>query len=129
MSWTDDLFRIYQIETISTYRHPSPEVREINNQWQTTVLTQLLQSGAARRSALAAEPGTPSAVSERLKKEMLEIENFMQTAKSGEVTSNGRIEVTVTRIVARKARLFSKEDLWMSQWHDSMGDDVSPNTS
>lgn len=129
MSWADDLFRIYQIETLSTYHHPSPEVRQINNQWQTTVLVQLLQSGAARRSALAKEPGTASVVSERLEQEILAIEEFVQKVKSGEITSNGGIEVTVTRIVARKARLFSKDDLWMSQWHNSMGDEVSSNTS
>ncbi len=129
MSWTDDLLRIYQIETLSTYHHPSPEVRQFNKQWQTTVLVQLLQSGAARRSALAKEPGTASVVSEQLEQEILAIEGFAQKVKSGELTSHGGIEVTVTRIVARKAMLFSKDDLWMSQWHNSMGDEVSSNTS
>ncbi len=125
MSWTDDLFRIYQIETVSTYHHPSSEVRQFNAQWQTTVLVQLLQSGAARRSALANEPGTASAVSERLEQEILAIEDFVRKAKSGELTSNGGIEVSVTRIVARKAMLFSKDDLWMAQWHN----EVAANTS
>ncbi len=115
MSWTDDLLRIYQIETLSTYHHPSPEVRQFNKQWQTTVLVQ--------------EPGTASVVSEQLEQEILAIEGFAQKVKSGELTSHGGIEVTVTRIVARKAMLFSKDDLWMSQWHNSMGDEVSSNTS
>ncbi len=78
---------------------------------------------------MAKEPGTASVVSERLEQEILAIEEFVQKVKSGEITSYGGIEVTVTRIVARKARLFSKDDLWISQWHNSMGDEVSSNTS
>lgn len=122
MSWTDDLFRIYQIETVSTYQHPSQEVRQFNNQWQTTVLVQLLQSGVARRSALAREPGTAPVVCERLEQEILAIEDLVRKVRGGELTANSSIEVSVTRIVARKARLFGKDDLWMAQWHNGVGD-------
>lgn len=115
MCWTNDLLRIYHLESLSTYQHPSPEVKSLKNQWSTTVVMQLLQSGAARRSILLKEPEISSSEAEQLEREIAEMNQAIQTVKRER--NSGESEVTVTRIVARKAMLFGKEDLWMSKWH------------
>ncbi len=117
MCWTDDLLRIYHIETLSTYQHPSPEVNFFKEQWQTTVLLQLLQSGAERRQRLAKEPQITSSEHEMLQNEISEICDFTQSIKSSRDFATSKLEVAVTRIVARKAMNFSKEDSWMSRWY------------
>lgn len=117
MCWTNKTLRIYQLETISTYRHPSVEVESFKIEWHTAVITRLLQSGAARRSALVAKPGIPTSDKKQLEKEISDINNYIQTATTqGNAIMKDR-NSAVTRIVARKAIIFDREDNWMSKWH------------
>ncbi len=117
MCWTEDLLRIYHLETLSTYKHPSPEVKSRKNQWTFNVLVQLLQSGAARRLASAEEPPVPPSDASRIVVEVAEINQLVEAIKNGEDPATGEIEVAVTWIVARKAMLYGKEGPWMSAWH------------
>ena len=117
MCWKGDLFRIYHLETISTHQHPSAEVNSFKSQWHTEVITRLLQSGHARRSALVEQPGMSSYDKERLEMEILDIKNYIQKANDPDNAITKERESAVTRIVARKAMLFGKEDTWMPKWH------------
>ena len=119
MCWTEDLLRIYHLETLSTYKHQSSEVNVRKKQWSFNVLMQLLQSAASRRLALAEEPQVPSSDAGRLMVEVAEINQLIEAIKRGEDPATSEIEATVTWIVARKSMLFGKEGPWMSAWHKS----------
>lgn len=120
MCWTNDLLRIYYLESISTYQHSSPEVKSLKNQWTDTVVMQLLQSAASRRSVLAKAPETSSSEAEQLQGDISDLNQAIQTVKREMNTGVHETEATVTRIVARKAMLFGKDDLWASKWHHAL---------
>ncbi|MCJ1431978.1 hypothetical protein MMC27_001334 [Xylographa pallens] len=117
MCWTDDLLRIYHLETLSTYNHPSAEVNSMKYQWTTNFVIPLLQSCASTRSAKAKEPRLPWDVAELLAMEAAKIHELVETMKKGPDPKVGEFEVLMTRIVARKAKIFPQDGPWLGEWH------------
>ncbi|MCJ1403063.1 hypothetical protein MMC11_006286 [Xylographa trunciseda] len=117
MCWTNDLLRIYHLETLSTYNHPSAEVKSMKYEWTINVLIPLLQVCATSRSTKAKEPRLPWHLAEGLHQEVAEINQLVEKMKKGQDPEISEFEVLVTRIVARKAKIFPKDGPWLSGWH------------
>ncbi|MCJ1392252.1 hypothetical protein MMC18_005119 [Xylographa bjoerkii] len=117
MCWTNNLLRIYHLETLSTYQHPSTEVNSTKYQWTINFMIPLLQSCASSRSAKARERRLPWIVAEGLLVEVAEINQLIETMKRCKDPKVSEFEVLITRIVARKAKIFAEDGPWLSGWH------------
>ncbi|MCJ1377687.1 hypothetical protein MMC17_000783 [Xylographa soralifera] len=122
MCWTDDLLRIYHLETLSTYNHPSAEVNSMKFQWIINFFIPLLQTCASSRAAKAKESRLPWNVVEGFFIEAAKINQLVETMKNGPDPKVGEFEVLITRIVARKAKLFPQDGPWLSEWHGTTAD-------
>ena len=125
MCWTDNLLRIYHLETISTHNHPSAEINAMKYQWTINFVIPLLQSCASTRSAKAKALRLPWDVTELLSIEAAKINELVEMMKKDQDPKVGEIEVLMTRIVARKAKIFPQNGPWLSEWHGTEADPES----
>ncbi|MCJ1283375.1 hypothetical protein MMC26_002703 [Xylographa opegraphella] len=121
MCWTDALLRIYHLETISTADHPCAEVHCLKHQWTLNFLIPLLETCAAARAVKAKEPRLPWHTAEMLVVETARITRLVQTMKHGPDGTLGGFDLLMTRIVARKAKVFPQNGPWLAEWHSTEG--------
>ncbi len=113
MSWTGDVLRIMQLQSISTKGHAEPVVRENTSAIIKKTTSALLRSGVERRKASAAHD-RPSEAEKELKatQEMSHFADALESGSEDPGTSDWNCEMTW--IVARKAIFIGRDEDWMS---------------
>lgn len=114
LSWNHDVFRILNLETVSTHDHPSPKVQEEKNAVGLAVNRQLLLSGAARLRDLSRKTEIVEGLENNFAlaaRRNEEVAAAIQTATDDKVTT---WNADLTWIVARKAIVCPLSEDWMS---------------
>ncbi|KAF4626945.1 hypothetical protein G7Y89_g11215 [Cudoniella acicularis] len=113
MSWTGDILRIMQLQTISTQDHPEAVVRENTSAIIKKATSALLRSGVERRRAIAAHAGSSEAEEElKTAQDMSDFADSFETGNDDPGTSVWNCELTW--VVARKAVIKEDSEDWMS---------------
>ncbi|KAL9117371.1 MAG: hypothetical protein Q9187_006092 [Circinaria calcarea] len=114
ISFSSDLMRITQIQTVSTANHPSAEVAVIKKFGILQAAVVLLEASLSRRKSIVADPQTSDSEKEKEAKEIDSITQLIAVIKRGEDHALNIWDMELTWIVARKAIILDVKDAWMS---------------
>lgn len=106
--------RITQIQTVSTVKHPSPEVAAIKKFGILQAALVLLEASLSRRKMIVVDPQTSNGEKEKEAEEIESITKLIAVIKCGEDHAFGVWDMEMTWIVARKSIVLSVKDAWMS---------------
>ena len=113
ISWTGDVLRLTQVQSIPTENHPNPLVREYTDAGFKKTTMAILRSGAARRKAVAGSSQSEDADGElKIAAEMSQFADALESGTEDPGTSTWNKELTW--IVARKAIFMESSGQWMS---------------
>ncbi|KAL9616867.1 MAG: hypothetical protein Q9160_008289 [Pyrenula sp. 1 TL-2023] len=119
LTWTDQMLRIMQLQSISTENHPHPFVRKNATKLFVQTGVSLLRSGVERTKALACESGVSS---QRVADLLATADKMSRIVDS--VESNPEPDAwnaDITWIVARKAAVISGNEQWMAFRSGALG--------
>lgn len=114
ISFSSDLMRITQVQTVSTVNHPSPEVAAIKKIGILQAAVVLLEASLSRRKGIVADLQTSNSEKEKEAKEVESITELIAGIKRGEDHAFNIWDMEMTWIVARKAIILDAKDAWMS---------------
>ena len=120
ISWTDDLMRIFYLETLGSIGPGSSDsVKAQVSQQMFRVYTQLLRASISRRDAMIQQAMADGKVeeAERLEEELAGIKRLSGEAKQKEGIAKSSWSGNVTVIVARKSLIVAESEPWMAMRH------------
>ena len=106
--------RISQVQTVSTVKHPSPEVAAIKKTGILQAAVVLLEASLSRRKMIVADPQTSKIEKEKEVEEIESITKLIAVIKRGEDHAFNIWDMEMTWIVARKSIILGVRDAWMS---------------
>ena len=107
------------LESTTNSDHPSLLLKESKTDWILDAGVALLQACLMRRESAIAGFGAEdeAATRQTLQKEVDEIKSLVESMKPGGAQRSLEWDITMTRIVARKAILTDEDGLWMAARH------------
>ena len=109
--------RVMHLDTLSTTAHPSPRVQSEKGYVIKAAALQFLKAGASRRRDKAADPLTPLAEAQELVNASNAMITLAEDIKAGGEYARSEWDMAMTRIIARKAIILSKDEPWMCARH------------
>ena len=106
--------RIMQLETIATTNHRAPLVNAMKQDQILSGAVILNQAGISRRLACASDPNKTIAEVEQLKIEVAQMEELIEAIEQGQDPACSNWDMEMTRILARKVSVASRDGEWMS---------------
>ncbi len=120
LSWNHDLFRILNLETISTHNHTSSKVQVEKDAVGLAINRQLLLSGAARMRELSWKVKTTEDGKNNLAQAANWNEDLAAIIKAATDDKKATWNADLTWIVSRKAMVVPLNEDWMSTRRESL---------
>ncbi len=114
LSWNRDLFRILNLETISTHNHTSSKVQVEKDAVGLAINRQLLLSGATRMRELSRKVETTEDEKNSLAQAANWNEDLAATIKAATDDKSATWNADLTWMVARKAMVVPLNEDWMT---------------
>lgn len=124
VSWTNNLLRVFIMDTYSTHKHPSPDIQVQRGATRFSAHKDILRAIAARKRAMATDAEMTSEDKNQLIKEADENERLAEAVESEINGGAVSYDATLTWIVARKATIVDKDQDWMTAVHTTAEDEV-----
>lgn len=114
LTWTEDIMRIINLETITTINHEAPRVHAMKRDAISLGSIALLGTALSRRATGAADPTRSVSEVRQLESEGAQIKEILEAIKQGQDPASSTWDMDMTRIIARKVAVADSKGEWMS---------------